>query len=322
MMKKLFSILWLLIVCAYVNAQSFYFTDNSNRWLFHYLYSPGGATTYHNYWSYQYSDSAVSIDGFDYKVLQKTNISGEANVALLREDTINGKIFMRTLWPTLGSGTGSVVVSTTEEFLFMDYNLQVGDSFMLPFVSTVPPPFFDDSASIHVVYLVDSILIDDFYHKRWYFNSVSGYYYSTNNMFIQGVGGSHDFFLSPSYSVGPTTRANLVCFISNEQNPIASLQSCNNFPTTITASSPVLSNALTVFPNPATTSIDVSVGERKNHNPLRLSIVDVLGSEVVRQFMQGSSIKIDIGKLPTGLYLVIVEGENETRLCKRFCITK
>lgn len=65
---------------------------------------------------------------------------------------------------------------------------------------------------------------------------------------------------------------------------------------------------LNIYPNPATESVNVSYSGRTSAK--NVSIVDVSGARVYSESIQGNSLSIDIRSLASGMYMLLLEGQN------------
>ncbi|PIY34046.1 MAG: hypothetical protein COZ08_04040 [Bacteroidetes bacterium CG_4_10_14_3_um_filter_42_6] len=63
-----------------------------------------------------------------------------------------------------------------------------------------------------------------------------------------------------------------------------------------------------VYPNPASTWFSIAQSDLVNNSELQLDIVNLLGKKVMTQ--KGIGQQVNIEKLPSGLYVVKIQGNN------------
>lgn len=80
----------------------------------------------------------------------------------------------------------------------------------------------------------------------------------------------------------------------------------------------VINSAIRFYPNPATTQLQVDLGDSYN---ISISLVNVIGQQVYRQVGEISSLQIDVSALQPGFYLLQVQLGNES-LVKRIEIIR
>ena len=72
-----------------------------------------------------------------------------------------------------------------------------------------------------------------------------------------------------------------------------------------------LKNAITIYPNPFTTSINIMIDEVSQIKNCEVLIYNILGSEMVHKMITKSSTTIGTGNLPSGIYFYQVKGDNK-----------
>jgi hypothetical protein len=189
-MKNTFTLLLFLLVAQSSFAQKIRFTDSTNVWnVYNFGLSPSDPGFYQN-WVCSYTGDSV-INGLEYKITQ---------FGVVREDTLNSKIFIRFFHPGL-------LTHDTIERLLYDYNWQVGDTV----VHTHPSKTFT-----RYITAIDSTQINGLWHRVWHFKAVPGEMGDFN--VIEGIGSAK----GPWFPVYPYEFENvyyLSCFHNNGGKP-------------------------------------------------------------------------------------------------------
>ncbi len=103
-----------------------------------------------------------------------------------------------------------------------------------------------------------------------------------------------------------TGRGNIVAVFESEQNGMGGFIAVGRPPKAgvknmITLSAPLL------YPNPATTSVAISLPEAGT-----LRLLDILGREVLHEATSGGDVRLDVSKIPRGIYSVLIESAKGT----------
>ena len=271
-MKRLLLFLMFTITVCSSFSQKIRFTDVTNQWIAGHTYFDGTTFLLH-----QYSGTTV-VNGLEYR-----NLNGQLGYNyLVREDTIEGRVHYRELQ------AGQQPLDTNE-YVAYDYNWRVGDTV----VRNVRLPSGKVSAS-YLVDNVDSVLIQNTFHKVWKFTVLSGSGFGSVPV-IEGVGsvaGPTWLFNVPSSFDGGMA---LYCFTTNNTRPPISLLVSSNTHSCLTAIDENLGfdSKQMAFPNPVTTSSYLKVGDIKAAN---LAIWNVFGQEVHRRTLTGKT-NVPIGEL-------------------------
>ena len=64
-----------------------------------------------------------------------------------------------------------------------------------------------------------------------------------------------------------------------------------------------------VYPNPATDLLTISVGDASPCQPLSVTVIDVMGREVLAETVSASEMSLDVSHLPSGVYFIRLEQE-------------
>ena len=74
----------------------------------------------------------------------------------------------------------------------------------------------------------------------------------------------------------------------------------------------------TMFPNPATTDLHISISDFKSGNNYQLSIYNIQGQEVYNSNVQASTYTIPVSGLASGMYILSLKNENSVVYSKKF----
>lgn len=279
-MKKIKSLILILVLSSSAHAQKIHFTDTTNNWEVLDVFT-GDPTPEFYYYSYYYiNDSIIGTNA--YKVFN----SG----ALVREDTIAGKIFI--IDPTSDS-----------EKVMMNYNLNIGDTFKY-------------NAFEHVVTGIDSTTIDSISYRVWHFQPVDGIAENPYDV-IEGIGcaGGPTFMLNPAYFEGGPF---VYCFSTKGTNPplipgvdyLDNSTSCYKF-THLYVGNIQTRSACKIFPNPANDQLTI---QTNNSRPYTITLNNIMG-QTIKTFQSNKLQEtIDVSRLPAGLYYLSVIDEYGNRV--------
>lgn len=209
-------------------------------------------------------------------------------IGALRDDSIANKVFF-------------IYESQTTDSLLFDYNLNVGDT-----VKGILDPIY----TYAFVTSIDSVLINTQYHKRWNLDYCSGYSF----YFIQGIGSN--LGLIESFGCGAGIVSYLICVMdssgsiySGSVSPYGCqlITSIDNFKSE--------KEALRIFPNPASSEINISIGV-ENINDYEINIINVLGKI---QKVKIENSKISVSNLASGVYFIsAISKDGKQRLSQKF----
>ncbi len=233
-MKILLLILCITCCSLSLSAQKIHFTDTSNVWKELGLEYNDFLPPILSYTTYSFvSDS--SIDSVKY---------GNFSFGSIREDTILNKVFIRDY---VGDS----------DILLMDYNLNVGDTFIGPYHK-------------FAVLGMDSTLINSAWHKVWYFPEYTdGFYIYNDTIFvIEGVGClNHPTYMVTDFrGCVECEQPYMYCFSNNGITPPVSSKvgwldnttSCATFPHLSVSSMQLIHDNLELFPNPVYNEFSIS----------------------------------------------------------------
>lgn len=247
------------------------------------------------YYSTYYINGDTIIAGNSYKKVYKTPVSADSigggldepcdpNLAIelipgymaaLRDDATTFKTFL-------------IRKSENFERLLFDYNLIAGD----PVVGEMNP--WDDN----VVSLVDSVMIDGNYRKRWNFDDQSIFSY-----YIAGIG-SRSGFIEPSNGAGNFSSNRLICVRDTNGISFDSGFSSNFGCVNIASMNEIeLGKNYQIYPNPFSSQTTLQF-----ESPIidgQLFIYDLKGSIIMElTHVKGTEIQIKAEKLEDGMYML------------------
>lgn len=82
-----------------------------------------------------------------------------------------------------------------------------------------------------------------------------------------------------------------------------------------------LDNKITIYPNPANEILNISIAKELDLTNATVSLVDVLGKQVLNQRIQSTETAIHIKHLPNGIYLLNIRLNNEISTFKKITIS-
>lgn len=310
-MKIISSFLLLLCLSLTSSAQKVHFSDSTNKWVVNIGCPGGGASGWMSFNStYNYTDSLAEWDGKMYHVLAWNNTP----IALVREDTMLKKVFIKPVgaqFGNLGAKFGAnLVARTPDEFVYMDYSLGLNDTLVMPLVYVIGadtlPKF-----SKHVVVGIDSILMNNVWHKVFNMNVISGYIYGGAYTWIEGIGCSNTGpVIEPTHPPGCSFK--IICFQNKGTYPIESLTDCEA--TGIGKNDLTNKISFQIFPNPVVNKLTVIADNAMNMD-CTVMLSGVLGRSVyTNKFKQ--QINIDVSALNNGIYFLHLQQGNNTKVSK------
>ena len=235
-------------------------------------------------------------------------------VLFLREDTVFGRLYMRT-----------VLDEDSPEYLICDLSLSKGDTFPLPCVFTYWPGWSDTMKMVvdSVRFtsgkkVIDLSLVYDEYdelsHKAYFYNQENSHYYSQYNIslrFMEGVG--------PIYGIYPTTHPYLGLLLCLHKDDTLFYMThedmgCNQFAIWDVTDYPL--SSMSVYPNPVGQSITIDFNED----------MVIAGSVLIRDLVgrvhkwfqvTENHVIMDVSFLSSGVYLLTYLDENNRKITKK-----
>ena len=285
----------LLSLTAY--PQKIHFTDTTNVWKqFMDTYNDGlPPNLYYNTYHY-IGDTTIGTN--EYRTFNFGTFDVWYSMTFVREDTIQNKVYIRD-------------IANDSDFVLMDYNLNVGDTF-----TTFSPTTHQYYK--YPVLSIDSTQINGVWHKVWSFPSVTdGEGTNFPSQIIEGIG----CIQHPTYMFWPGTGVeppdpHVYCF-SNEgiTPPITpaigyfnNTGSCTYYPH-LQVNDIKNSRSVQLFPNPSTGIITVQAPYFIQH----ILITNPVGGIIYERLYNDNTITIDMSLFPNGVYFIRI---NDTQVKK------
>lgn len=267
-MKKL--ILLFLITCS-VNSYSqtsnyIPFADTNAIWIYKYYDDLGGPDNI--YRNYQLSGDTIIANSTYKKIYSPAwTLSDENYNGAIRE--VDKIIYY-------------IPDTSTVEYVLYNFNMTVGDTIIHPFGGAVCS---DDTVFVDYI---DSILIADNYHKRFWFSSES--------MWIEGIGSN--FYLFQPYNVFCDSGNYQIYCMLNDAWILMDEGSSSCFNSVEEIKIP--QNEISIFPNPSNSNFTVSL---KNGVIKEIRVQDISGRNLIYQ-KDINQTTLTIDKMPAGTYIL------------------
>jgi len=290
-----------LITINNTSAQKYYpFPDSNVIWIGRHWYQPGGAPCIVNEDYNLYISGDTTVGSYTYHILYQNmnkwslctppgsyNYYGEYWGAF-RQDSMNKKVYL--------SYNGA-------DALAYDFNLKVGD--------TLPTTYLNNGF-MNYVQSIDSVLIDNEYHKIFWLNE------DKYAALIEGIGSTLGAFapLVPVFESGN----DLWCVRINNKIVWTYSQDSNCGLTTIPEES-VAEEQITIYPNPATENITIDI-TRQGMKKTEISITNITGQEIYRTTTAGQQkTVISTRDFPEGIYFARIKSPTLSTT-RKFIVTK
>lgn len=191
--------------------------------------------------------------------------------------------------------------------------MNVGDT-----VKTYNTEFYPNS----VVTSIDSILIGLQYRKRWNVYMQGGCSGNWNAQIIEGIGSTYGLLDQRTPYGFCMTYGKLYCFSQNNQTLYPHYSATAGCSQVTGIEKYSTNNNISIYPNPATNSLQVSLSG--NSTIKEIALYDVLGNEVPipNPFQRkGNSTSIDVSALANGVYFINLK-TSEGVLSKKLVVNK
>lgn len=283
------------------NAQRIYFSDTTNmwKWIGSHMPDPSGEV-YVSILTCMAQDSIVEWNGKSYTLLNSNEFIFDA---LVRDDTATNRVYIKPLINIEESP--QIVVTDTNEFIYMDYNLGVGDSLIMPLVVNGS----SDSVSIHKILEVDSVLIYNSWYKKFWMEWLN-YMPSYNHSFelIEGIGPLPLPISELAYE--------MFCFSNQGTVPPINYWNCS---VSINETDQKF-GMFRIYPIPATDQLTISRNTAST-NDCQVKITNLLGQTLVASRFQ-KELTIDLSGFSAGLYVLQIQGSGRLLQSGKIYITK
>lgn len=285
-MKKLYLVCLVLFYAApFLKSQTYHpLVDEGKRWSARHIFSPTG-TIYSDYTEFE-GDTLIGLYAYKH-VWQYTDeaMTQKYLDGFIREDLAQKKVFMR-------------YTDVAEDFLLYDFGAEEGDTLFLHYN---PNPYVLDS--IQTVTLLSG-------EQRRSFNLHSNFVYPCTETWIEGIGSISKGVLNSGSCgfVGDDPR--MLCAWENDTLKYHNPDYSYCFVITGTGELPSQEPVVGVFPNPASTGINVEI--RSGTEPLQFEITDLTGRIMQSCDLVSKNSRIDLDKhvFSPGIYLYRVRSGN------------
>lgn len=289
-MKKLIPVFFLLAITgSYTQAQKISFTDLTNEW---YVRVNTGHPVYDtSYYKYYYRGVA-DIDSVVYNKMYRLDPKDKTDmqIALVRHDSTDNIIYLYT---------------SNGDYPLYNYNWSIGDT-----VHSQGNMY--DSGLYHIVTKVDSILLNNVYHRVFYLKVIDSKFLSWGLTYyvIEGIGWPGGP-LGPSggwgdwhfYASVRSIWQSVLCFKNQGIYPAPRFLSCSDSFVKVMLDVEVPAskqNTLVVYPQPATTHANIQLTETIKTGTLYL--FNQMGQTLLTEHIQDKQhIRLNAPALP-GLY--------------------
>ncbi len=286
------------LISLQTNAQRIYFSDTTNNWISSRggEMGPGGMSTW-SYCQYFASDTLVESNGYIYTEI-KPGIGWGGQYfarALVRDDTAAGLVYIKPQ----NHQNGFYRATDTNEFVYMNYNLNIGDTLIMPLVLGGR----SDSISMHIVQQKDSFLVGTTWYRQlelYAYKGMSGGGTSnyTRYTIYEGVGPGSGPILEPS-TLNEYGPPNLSCFRNQGTIHPKFGYSCD--PLALRKVVERQQN-FQYYPNPTSDQLRIKDPELLG-SLYAVSITNLHGS-ILQHVSFRNEITLELEQLPVGLYFL------------------
>jgi len=176
----------------------------------------------------------------------------------------------------------------TASYLLYNFNLKIGD--------TLPQTYNHYAVDTAIVTKIDSMRVGNNYRKIF---KIQCKYTPMDTAIFEGIGCETGFIENMEMTEFCEYRLN--CFGINDTAYYPAKGTTCYLPLGIQNIKSV-SNSMTVFPNPCTTSFTIKSSELKSS---QIQLFNVIGQSVLNPItMSGQQVSIDVSTLPKGIYVV------------------
>ena len=248
--------------------------------------------------SYRYSfDGDTMINGTTYHKIHRrgvqyyddlmfgctTFIDGTIDeyTCAIRNDNIQKKIFL-------------VPRDSAAEYLLYDFNLREGDT-LLGWIKIAPYSFSSPDDTI-TVSLVDSILINSQFRKRWTFSNLYGG--NAYNQIIEGIGNSGGPFYEPLFTF--EAGGEILCF---QQSGQVIYPDSNSVCTITGIDDDYYENNILIFPNPTSDYLNLSFNH-SNKTEATIEFLNMYGQCIKKDISSENEIQFSLKDIENGVYFM------------------
>lgn len=292
-MKKLITMVLLLIAAATIEARAYYAFPTSNTiW----TQREGNGDSSPHYFCYALLNQDTTINFITYHKLFKsvdTVFTISECIGGLREDSME-RVYYYSF-------------TTLQENKIYDFSVQPGDS-------------IDFNLNAATVDYIDSLNIGGNLHRRINFRALNGNAWTAGS-WIEGVGNSSLGGLLGPATAQPTCdcAANIICFRQNDDwayhNAAYGATDCLVSMLGVAEVSDKSKVSVSIYPNPVTSTSRLHIDGRTNGGTLR--IYGITGM-LIKSYTGTGDILIDKAQYATGIYLYRLTGPSGETLSGKF----
>lgn len=285
--------LLILLLCSFTVCtwgQCIHFTDTTNKWKTTSIAYPNGDPIYFNN-IYEVSETLVERDG---KFYSEIRYQAGGLVFYTREDTAARKIYIKSTNPNIGHYR----ITDTNEFVYMDFSLNEGDTFSMPIVENYNP---EDSFSVYFVAYCDSALIGTQWYKKMEMRRISGIGYGEFDVYFitEGIGYNSGPVIETQHSNewGPPR---ISCFSNQGQIPNPPFYS-DCFSLSVDEGLKK-DKQFMIYPNPAYGKISVAA-KLKDGLTHTIIVKDIMGRLLIEEHFTNDKV-VMLNNLTSGMYTI------------------
>jgi hypothetical protein len=234
-----------------------------------------------------YTDGDTLINAQTYVKIKKVEVPNINDVSLfpaytgaIRQDTLNKKIYV-------------VLTDSTTEHILYDFSLQVGDTINSVLHSLTAGCL---GFNTETIYLIDTIQVNGNDHRVFHYQ---GSCVGTDGSYIEGIG-SEFGLLFPNLK--DIQESHLNCLKINNQPYYPYANANCTLPNTISVNNLDLLLDISLFPNPASETLTISLPE--NSLTTEAHLFDAAGKELKRFTVVAGENRLNVAGYKTGTYLI------------------
>jgi len=218
-------------------------------------------------------------------------------IGALREDTAARTVFY-------------LAANQDEEILLYDFSLEVGDTLNFYF-----PDFVFQEGGINIIGIVDSVMINGNYRKRWIVEEANSTEGAGEIVLIEGIGGLHGLIDPDPFFLMHAPNTELICYTndSGDHYPLDAEECAviTNVHDTETH------REIEVFPNPTSDNFSLLLPTSWVHQTTIIQVSDLTG-RIVWESSSPTGTRIEIGTSgwKKGLYLLNIRNNHSHQSAK------
>lgn len=278
-----------LVLSLRTSAQRIYFSDTTNEWLMGQageMVDGFSTATWHEMYA---SDSLIEDNGYYYTEIKQW----ERTLMRVRDDTMAGLVYARLL-----DNNSPYRVTDTNEFVYLNYNLQIGDTLVMPLVFSWN---HTDSVSIHVVKGMDSFTINNNWYKEFEFDAYKGMgneEQPSRYKVYEGIGPKSGPIILP-FPLGEYGPPNLFCF--RNRGVIPEMFGLNCFAPVPIKEPEKKVKHFHCYPNPAFDKLTIREGTSAKNCYVKIS--DLRGNLLLETKFKHETV-LDVERFAAGIYIL------------------